>query len=341
MSDNKPSPTVKDIALAAGVSTATVSRVLNDKAGVDENAKERVLSAIAELGYTPQRNHRRSEGKPWIAVLTDSSITAFHGQVLAAIQEKAMENGLFPFVMQMPANADKQAEVLAQMKQQSWAGVISAGFYMSPESWKALHEEMGIPVVLMNALVSDPGMACLKVNFEGAIASAIQHLTTLGHSRIAYLGDAANEFSQAEFHGVVSALSQRGIEYPDEYRITTAHTPEGATQSISRIMMLPKDMRPTALIAFDDDFAIQLLSALRYYKLSVPDDISIIGFDNIPMSAKTYPALTTIDVPKYRIGEHLVALTQQLIQTGGNTRIGNIIIEGSLVVRESTGPVPK
>lgn len=329
--------TVKDIAHIVGVSSATVSRVLNEKAGVDEKVRKKVQQAMDEIDFKPQRQHKKPRSKPWFAVLTENKINAFYSEVLNSIQEKAFDQGYMVFVLQMPDNPERQKEAFNQIKRGEWAGVISAGFYMHPEAWIALHNETGLPIVLMNTPIEEPGLAFLKVNFEGAIMTAIQRLFDLGHRKICYIGDSSNEFSQAEYRGVEAALNARGLTYPDDYKITVSLTPEGATQSISRIIMLPEEDRPTAIIAFDDDFAIQLLNALRYFKLRVPEDISLIGFDNIPMAARTYPALSTIEVPKYRIGQQLIELILQLIRQGSNARIGHIIIDGSLVVRESTG----
>jgi DNA-binding LacI/PurR family transcriptional regulator len=136
------------------------------------------------------------------------------------------------------------------------------------------------------------------------------------------------------------ALNQHGSKYPDEYRISVPHTPEGAFQAINRIIDLPLESRPTAILTFDDEFAVHILNALHYYHVKVPEDISVIGFDNIPMAAHTYPPLTTIDLPKYRIGRQLVTLLQQLIENNGEGLIGQVTIDGSLLVRKSTGPAP-
>jgi LacI family transcriptional regulator len=334
--DNK-TITISDIAKEAGVSTATVSRVLNDKNSVAGEVHQRVLLAVKKTGYQPQRVHKSKKALPWIAILAESPINAFFSQVLASIQEQAYERGFFTYIAQMPPQADRCMEILNQVKQQSWAGIISAGYYMEPQSWIRLHEETRIPLVLMNTKAEYSGTASLLVDFGTASTNAIQHLLDLGHKKIAYMGDYGNDISNAQFQGVEAALKQKGCEYPKDYRISVSHTPEGATQGVGRIMMLPPCSRPTAILTYDDEFAIHMLNALRYYNLRVPEDISLIGFDNIPMSAHTLPALTTIDIPKYRIGRHLLDLLQQLLDNNNNEPVGNIIVYGSLVVRASTG----
>ncbi len=332
---------IVDIAKEAKVSTATVCRVLNEKSNVSDEIRARVQQVVDKLDYKPQRIHKKSVQRPCIIVAADSTITAFYSQVLSAIQEQALERGYLIYILPMPRNADKQAEAFRQIQQQSWAGMISAGFDLLSEDWSRRQEQLRIPMVVMNTLVSHTNIACLRVDFQSAITNAVRHLTDLGHERIAYLGDLNDQFSQDELSGVERALIERGGKYPEEYRLSVVHTPEGASQGISRIMMLPEKLRPTAIVAFDDEFAINILNALHYYQLRIPEDISIIGFDNIPMSARTYPPLTTVDVPKYRIGQQLVELLIQLIDSQQSEPIGNMIVDGTLVVRASTGPAKK
>ena len=339
MDTEKKQIKLTDIAKKAGVSTATVCRVLGEKSNVAPELRLRVKAVIDELGYIPNRVHNRTE--PWLAVLTDSSITSFTAQILASIQENALEKGFVAYVIQMPSNPEKRQAVLEGLRRQNWTGIISVDFHQSEETWIQLQEELQVPIVVMNSEVNHPQIACIRVNFQEAISNAIAHLATLGHERIIYLGDLSNQFSQLELAGVEQGLTKSGTGYPDEYRISVAHTAEGASQGISRLMMLPSDQRPTAIIAFDDEFAIHLLNALHYHNLSVPGDVSLVGFDNIPMSARTLTPLTTIDVPKYRIGQQMVDLLVQLVDSRPDEQLGYIIVEGSLVVRNSTGPVRK
>jgi DNA-binding LacI/PurR family transcriptional regulator len=326
-----------DIAKEAGVSTATVCRVINEKGNVTKEISYRVQRAIDKLGYQPHRIHKKNEKSPWIVLVTDSNINTFYSEVLTAIQSTALERGYLVYVLQMPQNTEKHTEIFRQIRQQSWTGLISAGFYQSPEEWIRVQEQIKIPVVVMNTSVNHPKIAYLQVDFKAAISNVLRHLIDLGHKKIAYLGDLNDQFSRQELEGVENSLNEKGYSYPEEYRFSVPHTLEGASQGISRIMMLPKELRPTAIISFDDEFAINLMNALRYYKLKVPEDISLVGFDNIPMSARTYPTLTTVDVPKYRIGQQLVELLMQLIESNEGQHVGNIIIDGSLVVRTSTG----
>jgi len=339
MENKKAAATISDIAKLAEVSVATVCRVLNEKNNVAEKLRLRVINAIEVLDYKPQRIHNKIE--PWFVILTDSTINAFTALVLSAINSQAVEKGFVPFIVQLPQNERKRTEVLNKIQKQNWSGMISCGFYQSDEAWIKLQETMKLPMVLLNSKASHRNIACIRVNFQGAISDAIHHLTNLGHRHIAFLGDLSDQFCYDEMLGVESALAKLGYTYPDEYRISVSLTAEGASQGISQLMFLPEGQRPTAIISFDDEFSVHILNALHYHELSIPEDISIVGFDNIPIAAQTHPPLTTIDVPKYRIGQQLVDLMLQLIENKPSEPIGYIVINGSLIVRGSTGLAPR
>jgi DNA-binding LacI/PurR family transcriptional regulator len=259
--------------------------------------------------------------------------------VIAGIEEEAQNQGLYISVIPTTSRPERKKEVIRQVVQQPWAGIIAGGCYLTQEEWIQLYEETKLPIVVMNTLVDHPRIASIKVDFERAAFQAIQHLLDMGHTRIVYLGDYANEFSAAEFRGVEQALTERGYTYPVDCHFSVAHTPEGASQGVSQIVRMPPESRPTAIMTFDDEFAINVINALRYYKLRIPEDISVVGFDNIQMSAFTYPALTTIDVPKRRIGRQMVLLLKKLLENGC-VSVGYTIVSAALLVRDSTGPVP-
>jgi DNA-binding LacI/PurR family transcriptional regulator len=333
------SPTIIDVARAAGVSTATVSRVINHKGPAGEEIQNKVFQAINQLGYQPQRMHKRKSSLAYLAVLTEDITAPFFAEVITGINELTVEQGCLTMVINTTPRHSQKMWVLRQLKKQPLIGVISAGTYLEPDAWVEFQQEANVPVVVMNTFIDHPKIASVMVNFESATFQATQHLMDLNHTRIAYLGDYENIFSQKELRGIEHALENHGLPYPDDYRISISHTPEGASQGISRIMLMSPSQRPTALIAFDDLLAIHILNSLRHYGMRVPEDISVIGFDNIPMAAHTDPALTTIDVPKRRIGRQMVLLIGKL-ERHENGSIGQVLVDGSLLVRGSSGPAP-
>jgi DNA-binding LacI/PurR family transcriptional regulator len=340
MAENTKAPTIRDVARLAGVSTASVSRVLNKKEPTTGDLHERVIRAIQELGYKPQRNRTRPiPASPWLIVLVEQIDDPFFLQVITGIQEQAEDEGFCTAVLGTSEKRSRQATLLEQLKYQQISGIIAAGLYLNPKEWLAYEEEIGVPIVVMNTQVHHPRIATVMVDFETAAFQATQHLLSLNHTRIAFIGNYEYEFAAMELHGVKRAMQARGMEYPDEYRFSISHTPEGASQAVSKMMLLPVEKRPTAIFAFDDQLAIHILNSIRYHGLRVPEDISVLGFDNIPMSGHSNPPLTTVDVPKRRIGRLMVTLIRDL-QQKEEEGLGATIIEGSLIVRGSTGPVP-
>ena len=331
--------TITDVARAVGVSIASVSRALNNSKSVTEDLHARVMAAVEATGYRPQRSHRHSLKAPWLAILVADIVQQFHLQVIGGIQEQAETEGYLPVIIQVTGGSEQLSGILRQMRGIRLAGIIVVGLDLPAEAWIRLWNEAQEAIVVLNTAVSHPKIASIRVDFESATAQTTQHLLDLGHTRIIYLGDYDNFISAAELRGIENTLRHRGIAYPDAYRISIPDTPEGVSQGISRIMALPVAERPTAILAFDDEVAIDVLNMLRYYELRVPEDISVVGFDNIPMAAHTYPPLTTLDVPKRRAGRQMVLLLDDLHKNHQH-RFGTTIIEATLVVRRSTGPAP-
>ncbi len=331
-------PTIHDVARLAGVSTASVSRVLNKKGPITDALAEKVYRAIHELDYKPQRVRAKSrERSPWLVALIERVDDPFFHQMLSGIQEQANAQEYPLAIICVGDTEQKRAEIFEQLHYERVIGIISAGVYMPEEAWGEFQETIQVPVVVLNTRINHPQIASVIVDFKSGVFQAAQQMISLNHKRVAYIGDYDNEFAAAQLKGIKRALQAAGLDYPDEYRFSVAHTLEGASQAISKMMRLPEERRPTALFTFDDQLAIQVLNALRYYDLQVPGDVSVIGFDNIPMAAHSNPPLTTVDIPQRRIGRLMVSLVDDLLKKEMDG-LGATIIQGAIITRASTGP---
>ena len=340
MDSNNPA-ILQDVAHLANVSTATVSRVINDSGYVSAETRDRVLQAIDALGYKSQRPRIKAEETSWVAIITQSIEDSFNSEVISGAYQQVMDEGRFPLILEMPSSIDQQINIFKQLQCLNLVGLISDGFFQTADGWLNYYDQIKVPIVVMNTKVRHPEITSIIINFEKASYRATQHLLNLNHTRIAYLGVPDFEvFSLEEYKGIIHSLSERGLDYPDEYKISVARTPEGASQGISRLMALPPEKRPSAIYAFDDQLAIYAINSIHNYGLRIPGDISIIGFDNILMAAHTNPPLTTVHVPKHRIGSQAVHLMNQLIKRETDS-LGFVYIDPALVVRDSTGPAPK
>jgi DNA-binding LacI/PurR family transcriptional regulator len=174
-------------------------------------------------------------------------------------------------------------------------------------------------------------------DINAASYRATQHLLNLNHTRIGYLA-ADKDSKKDQQEGVDLALAEAGLSLPSEWRPVGFRTIEGGFQAMSALLALPEARRPTAVIAFNDLMAVGALQAVRSYGLRVPRDMSIVGFDDIPMAAHTAPPLTTVDVPKYYMGQLAVRLLRQLHESQTPLR-SHSLVEARLIIRESTAPL--
>lgn len=336
----KKTATMQEVARQAGVSVASVSRVLSGNTPVADELQERVLAAVASIGYQPQRNHKSAEAvMPWLPVFVTTTVQQFHLLVIAGIQEQAEAKGWLTMIFRLTSFSEQLGRILHQMRMIPKAGLLSVGSEYEEVDWPRYYDDAQAPIVLLNAEARHPKIASILVNFEAAAAQATQHLLDLNHTRIVYLGDDRHPVASAHERGIRAAMARRGLELGDNWRVSVPMTPEGVSQGVNRIMNLPQAQRPTAIFAFDDEVAIDTLNALRYYGVRAPQDMSVIGFDNIPMSSHTYPPLTTVDVPKRRLGRQMVNLVDEVRRNEGSP-FGATIVDAELIVRSSSGPAP-
>jgi LacI family transcriptional regulator len=179
------------------------------------------------------------------------------------------------------------------------------------------------------------------VDLETGTYRAARHLLDMQHTRIAFLpGPAASETSQARRRGIVSALNEAGLDLRAEWTPSSFPDVNGGFQAMSALLTLSAEQRPTAVITHNDLMALGALHAIRSRHLRVPEDISVIGIDNIHMAAHANPPLTTLAPPKHRMGRLAMQLLKRMIEGKPPPEPGYTLVECPLIVRESTGPAP-
>lgn len=358
ISENRP--TIKDVARVSGVSLATVSRVINNAEMVSPELRTQVEAAIEQLGY----EHRRArpvvavDGSPaelamtglmgglstdieLLPMLMPDIINPYFTQIAQGVQIESAENErLFPFLVNTTHDVRRQRWVKDSLLHLPITGLIVCGNDLRAEEWISFADRASYPIVFLNNRVDHPRATSILVNFEDAASRATMHLLSLNHTRIGYMTDNNNsEHSQARQKGIENVLARRGLRPIIEQMPGNLPHQDGVNQVIGRFMQLPPCERPTAIIIYNDYLALFALNAIRSYGLHVPQDISIVGFDNIPTASHANPPLTTIDVPKTRMGrmayQMLIQLRKQEIMGGGFTLVDTV-----LMVRESSGPAP-
>jgi LacI family transcriptional regulator len=220
-------------------------------------------------------------------------------------------------------------------------GVIAFASHVAEADLVAIYEQLHTPVVVINRRINHAQIPCIVVDFEDAAYRSARHLLGLKHTRIGYLaGLPTSETSQLRRNGIERALSEAGLHLPNKWYLNCFPSIEGGFQGMSALLALPQTERPTAVITYNDLLAFGALHALRVHGLSTPEDMSVVGCDNIALSAHSNPPLTTIEQPKYRMGRLAMQSLNKLMHRSVNLNInlghGYTLMESPLIIRDST-----
>jgi LacI family transcriptional regulator len=335
-------PTFQDIALKAGVSTSSVSRVLNNVQPISESLKKKVLAAAKEVGYSGLRKTSSREDLGSIAVLIPDGANPFFMELVKGIQDQAMRYGFITNIVVAESNRDYVRRILDWLKSCRCIGLIVCSdlVQVTEDELVELQEALEIPVVQIDAYFQRAEFCQIEIDYVAAMKNAAQHLLDLGHREFAYLGGMGIEgISNRKLNGIQSALAEAGIALKNELCVSGLPTIEWGFLGMNSLL----DLRPshpfTAILAHNDLSAIGALHAIRERGLLVPQDISLVGFDGISLAAHTNPPLTTVEMPKYKMG---TLAMQMLVQKRQHSpaNIGPFtLMECPLIVRDSTGPV--
>jgi LacI family transcriptional regulator len=328
------SVTRKQVADLARVSEATVSYVVNNgPRPVAAETRARVLKAIATLGYHPSGVARslRLQRTSMIGLVVPDTANPFYGEIARAIENIGYASGYTAILCNTHLDPEREAGYINLLRSRRVEGVI-----IIPTSVEAVRQllEAQIHTVVLEYEIS--GAHCLVVDdFEGG-RIVTEHLINLGHQRIGCItraGDVTN--SQKRVEGYRAALQQAGI--PEDAALIVEGEPEIAAGEAAMRRLLDQARPPTAVFAHSDTMALGALNAIRKRGLSIPANISVVGFDDIEQAAYFFPPLTTVAYPKQRVGEQAAQWLIDLIR--GHAVAAQISTLGvQLVVRESTAP---
>lgn len=313
-------PTIKDVAARAGVSIKTVSRVVNRDPAVRAATRERVEQAIADLDYVPDPIARslRSRRTDTIGVVTDVVVTTpYSVELIKGIQDACADRGLIPLILGTREREDEERRVLRVLMERKVDGIL---YLTGRHRWLDAPPPVGgAPLVLVNCCVPDsPLPAFVPDDFQGGYAAA-QYLIDRGHRDLA-LVSLIPGFEATRLRGDAfrQALRDHGLVYePGWERIGEITTPEGDvyTTREATLALLDGPRRPSAIVCGKDEIAMRVYNTVRALGLGIPEDISIIGYDNIEILVEGLdPPLTTIALPYYRMGGEAVAALYRLIQ---------------------------
>lgn len=328
---------LEQVARRAKVSTATVSRVLNNASVVKSSTRARVVKAIEELRYHPNLHARTLAGgkSRTIGVIASNMENPFFFDIYKTVESDAHARGYEVVV----ANTDYRSEQLVTsirlMIGRRVAGLAAIVSEMDPALINELTESR-IPVVFYDVGAPRKNITNIRVNYRRGIEKVIDYLHSLGHRRLGFVGH----------HAMLAPINERmktvvdAVARNPSLEVKTAadaDTLEGGRQATRAL--LSSGYAPTAIICVNDVMAVGALRELRERGIRVPEDVSVTGFDNVKLSEFCYPALTTVHIPRERIG-HIIC-DRLIPQPGADASTDHeIVIDPEFVVRESTGPAP-
>lgn len=329
------------VARAAGVSTATVSRALNGTGQVAERTRRRIEEAISALGYQPNRVARSLVLKAThtIAILLPDITNPFFPALVKGVQLAADEQGYAVLLCHTGGDPTKEESYFEVLRGQHVDGVLLVGLVSPPERLKRLVRH-GLPVISLDRSVDLPGSATVRIDHQAGGRLATEHLLRLGHRRTAHIaGPNGLTVSQQRLDGYRQALARGGLALDDRLVAVGDFSEDGGYRGVEELLARKRVF--TALFAANDLTAIGAMTALRERGLRVPEDVSVVGFDDIHLASYISPKLATVRQPAYEMGRRAARLLIDACRAGGRLAEGTTIFECELVVRESTGPAPR
>jgi len=341
-----------DVAKRAKTTVATVSRVVNNAGYVSAALRERVLAAIAEVGYVTNANARalRTKRTQTLGVVVGDLMNPYSVELANAVTSSAVGYGYTTFIGTATDDLDSDVAVIEAFHRQRVDGLVVATL-PTDKSDAALRQlaDHGMPLALVGRELEHEGVDTISAEFRRGGELATRHLLDLGHRRIAFVGADLDEAERvSRLRGYMDALEDAGHRVRPEYVVGSHHATSSprysrhGTGHQATLQLLKLRSRPTAIFARNDHTAFGVLQALAESGVKVPDEMSVVGFDNIPMTGMVTPALTTVSQRTADEGRIAVeCLLRRLEQGEEAPERRAVVLDCALVVRGSSGRAPK
>ncbi len=325
---------IRAVAERANVSIATVSRTINHVPTVNAKMAKRVWEAIRELNYFPNTQARALvSGRSGLLGLIVSEITnPFFPELIQGFEDVAVENGYEILVSSTNYDPKRMSLCIRRMLERKAEGVAIMTFGIEEPLLDQLAER-NIPLVFVDVGPDRPAISLLKVDYHHGIRQGVQHLAALGHRNIAFIsGPSRLHSAQSRISAFTTSLNECGIPLEPAWLVEGDHTLEGGIAAMEKLLAGAR--RPTAVMCSNDMTAIGVLHKAYRAGLRVPDDLSIIGFDDIHMARVTIPPLTSVQMSRLDLARAAVTALRAHVEGTGHKR--EYKIDTRLVVREST-----
>lgn len=332
---------IGDVAKAAGVSTATVSRALSNPSAVRPQTRERIFKAVHALNYTPNeaaRALRAGLARMALVVVPRLYDRAFFGAVLDGIEAELSDAGYTMITGSLDTEEDKSRRLVDLVYARQIDGVIVLANCVGPPSSRSVLDA-GVPVVAVCAELDRPGRPTVLIDDRVCAVAQTRHLLELGHRRLLYLGGPETHYNNLQrYAGFRSAIAEAGLAAADVQRLSGDYTLASGVAAAQEF--LRRRRRPTGVVCCGDEMAIGFLKTIAEAGLRVPEEVSIVGFDDIEFAQFCSPSLTTIHQPRKTMGALGARLMLDALNGAATPADAPIVIHGELRVRGSTGPAP-
>lgn len=342
-----PKATIADVARLAGVSSATVSHVMNDTRFVADDTKNAVLHAIEILNYAPSHIARSLTGQRTLTVgllITDVSNPFYHGVILG-VEEIALAHDYSVFLFNSSYGQKRSLQYIRSMVEHRIDGIILMSSRLTSEVLTEVNRHK-IPTVIMDWHEFDTGSAgVITLNFAPGIDQAVAHLVELGHTRFGHISGETDSWSaRVRQEMFLKSLASRGIDPASVVILEGNSQIDGGKAALIRLV--EDDRLPTAIFAVNDLTAFGILFEANRLGLSIPHDLSVIGLDNIALAAEVTPPLTTVALPSNEIGKRAMSMLLDLIEGAGENgaealQKPHFTFDSELIVRASTSVPPR
>lgn len=311
-------PTIKDVAKKADVSIATVSRILNNKSGFSEETKQKVLKVIEELGYQPNAIARGLVKKrtQTIGVLIPKVSNMLAAEILNGIDDYAHNLGSSVIVCNTDNNGRRTMDYLRILAEKRIDGIIFVSEWVTEEYYQML-QEMKVPVILVSTISYQFPIPYVKVDDRHAAFSATDYLIKQGHRKIAMVTGSEKDpvAGIPRIEGYKAALEMHHIDIRDDYIIDAANfRHEDGMKAMEEIVA--RGIGVTAIFASSDELAVGVMSQAYKMGIRIPDQLSVIGYDNTKVAEMAIPPLTSVSQPLYEMGIASAKMLFELIETG-------------------------
>lgn len=332
---------IRTVAALAKVSIATVSRTINGSPVVSERLSKRVWQAIEQLNYFPN-THARSlvSGRSRIlGIIVETITNPFFPELIQSFEEIAVAHGYEILVSSSNSDPEILTTCVRRMIERKVEGVAMLTFGEEEPVLNQLsfHD---IPIVLAEFRLADPKASTILLDYATGIRAAVDHLVQLGHRRIAFLsGPHRIHSAMTRQNDFCTAMELAGLEVRQEWLVECDHRPKGGMAGFNRLQALPAP--PTAILCSNDMTAIGVLRAAYLQGLRVPQDLSVIGLDDIDFAEFTLPPLTTIRLSRSDLAHAAFEALRQQAEESDNPKMQReFLVSTNLVLRSSTAPAP-